>query len=513
MNEAYNIEEFSKRFVAQYTPASIAEWRDNPFIEALPELYSENEFIFLVSNLPDPEKNIQELPKELRIVLIDNLTQITVPTQQLLLIKQRFDRIIRYAYQARNPIDDPFFTTLNKKLIELGKKPRIPQNHLVSQTPPGFTILGMGGVGKSHAVATTLSLFEQIIVHRSYRDSKNQLHYLNKIQIVYLRLICPPDGTLKSLCNNFFIEVDRITGITNYSQKHGSEARSGEFVSSRMVPQMALVASLVSLGVLVIDEIQNLSKQKSGGKEAMLQFFTFLMEEMKIPVVLIGTPKAEDFLNLEFWQMRRNAGQGEIHWQPLRHHKADAKISDDTPPSEWDLFLLAIWKYQYIDSPIPLVNDKVPEDFSRTLFDESQGIIDFALKLFRLTQEHSLNTKSPMTTQMIVAVSKRLFKKMREVIQAYARSGKQDAVTLSKINDIRLKTDISLKEHQQRRTSIDPKTETTDKVPKKTPQQKIITTETISILEIYKNVNFDPQNCIQVMKSHGYICDPQEFLV
>ncbi len=80
---------------------------------------------------------------------------------------------------------------------------------------------------------------------------------------------------------------------------------------------MARVASNQSLGVLVIDEIQNLSEAKSGGHRKMLNFFVQLINTIGLPVVLVGTYKAMSVLGSEFRQMRRGTGQGDLVWDPM----------------------------------------------------------------------------------------------------------------------------------------------------------------------------------------------------
>lgn len=72
---------------------------------------------------------------------------------------------------------------------------------------------------------------------------------------------CPHDASVKGLCSEFFMEFDRLTGDNTYEKI----VRSGRATTDQIIPQMAHVAQRHGLGILVIDEIQNLSAAKSGG--------------------------------------------------------------------------------------------------------------------------------------------------------------------------------------------------------------------------------------------------------
>ena len=57
--------------------------------------------------------------------------------------------------------------------------------------------------------------------------------------------------------------------------------------------------------MLVIDEVQRISKASSGGVGEMLNFFTELVNTIGVPIVLVGTYKALSVLMGEF---HRHAG-------------------------------------------------------------------------------------------------------------------------------------------------------------------------------------------------------------
>jgi hypothetical protein len=137
-----------------------------------------------------------------------------------------------------------------------------------------------------------------------------------------------------------------------------------------MVGFMKTVAANHSLGVLIIDEIQNLKRVKD---PRMLDFFVELDNEMGVPIVLVGTPDAEDTLSGDFRRARRASGQGEMRWN---------RMQNDV---EWRYFLKALWKYQYVQKQSHLT-----DELSQVMYYESQGITDIAVKLYFLAQRYAI---------------------------------------------------------------------------------------------------------------------------
>jgi hypothetical protein len=485
-----------------------AYWTDNPLIEALPPILTEGNFFGFVTDLPPFLPEVRKRNSQQRISQLDQCMRLTVPMTSHLFLKQRFDRVIRDGYGDRNPVKNPNFLGLQEKL-ELAKKltgyalgkPPVP-------TSPGFSIIGIGGVGKTHGLDIVLSTYPQVIVHKDYADARGIIHQLQRVQIVYLKITCPPDGTLKALCDAFFQAVDSLLN-TNYYEEYGTKTNKYR-TASQMVPNMALVASLCSLGVLVIDEIQYLSKQKSGGVELMLHFFSYLMDLIQVPVILVGTPKADEILNGAFWQMRRNAGQGHFEWSRLkRDAKGDAKRN---LKCEWERFMAAVWKYQYCTKPVPLEDDLVPEALSDVLYQESQGIIDFALKLFRLSQERAINLKTEeLTSGLIAQVAKDLFGNMRVVVQAMVSGKAPKGLT---IDDIKFRVDKNYVDlhHQQNKTAIPPNADQNhapeEKMLKKSPRDSSLARP---LLDCFDAATRENHEVIGSMRAGNFIKSAREF--
>jgi len=232
-------------------------------------------------------------------------------------------------------------------------------------------------------------------------------------QVVWMKLDCPYDGSIKGLCLSFFTELDRILQ-TEYVKSFPATRNTVD----AMMQKMSVLAHTHGLGLLIIDEIQHLSLAKSGGSDKMLNFFVTLVNTIGVPVILIGTPKAHPILQGEFRQARRGSGQGDLIWNHM------------TNDESWEIMLQAMWKYQWTRHNSPLT-----AKMTNALYEETQGIIDLAVKLYGIAQIQAIFDGTERLTPEIIkksaAESLRLVKPMLDAL----RSG--DMRKIMQYDDIR----------------------------------------------------------------------------
>jgi hypothetical protein len=397
-----------ERVNAVYSEQVLKEYKGNPSIEALPPIYSKEEVIRKLSRIPDYNEEERNLEEHYRFHCIQKLFDFFEPLQKHIDIEQRFSRVIRQGYISRNPIGPEYATSLQEgyKLIKNGVYD-FDCSTRKSAKASGFTIIGISGIGKSTTLERILSLYPQVIHHIEYK-SKN----LNLYQIPWLKLDCPFDGSLKGLCINFFHAVDELLG-TDYLKKFGVGRNSVD----TMLPRMEQISNLHSIGVLIIDEIQHLSLAKSGGSSKMLNFFVTLVNTIGIPVILIGTTKALPILQGEFRQARRGSGQGDLLWDRMKND------------GYWKLLMQGMWPLQWTEKESPLT-----EEIIDTIYDESQGIIDIAVKLYAMAQIKAIvGGKELINPTIIRQTAKESLKLVRPMLEAL-RSG--DKIEISKYQDI-----------------------------------------------------------------------------
>lgn len=402
---------------AIYKEQEVIDFRGNPLIEALPEILSPEEAYDSLSYYPDFDENERRLPTHIRYHAIPRLNRFFQPVMQHLDLEQRFSRLLRYGYVSRNPNSSGYKMQLADGYRIL-KGEKIKRD--IRSTASSFTLMGFSGIGKTTAIERVLSLYPNLIVHK---------YPYNINQVVWLKLNCPHDGSLKSLCMDFFQKMDQLLS-TNYHEKFGSRRHS----ISSMVTRMGQIARLHCVGALIIDEIQHLLTTKDNNSEKMMNFFVTLVNEIGVPVIMIGTMRAKAVLQQDFRQARRGSGQGDMVWQQMK--------KDD----DWNLLIETMWEYQWNK-----IKTELTEEINQTLYDESQGIIDIAIKLFALAQGRAIETGTEkITPTLIKKVAKDDLKLVQPMLKAL-RNGHLSQ--LEKYEDI-MPMDISdyLQHHQ---TKID----------------------------------------------------------
>jgi len=393
--------------VAEYRDQDVVDYRYNPFIEALPSILSQEEVIDQLAVYPPFDPTERQLETHVRFHLVQRLFQYFQPLSVHLDLESRISRLIRQGYVYRNPIRPGFLEQID------GAQEWMRSRHVQANGNQGFrsqsalTIIGPSGLGKSTAINRILSLYPQVIVHLKYRDIE-----FSQSQLVWLRLDCPHDGSIKGLTIDFFRNVDLLLG-TRYYRQYGS----ARYPISALQPAMNQIATTYGLSLIVIDEIQHLSTAKSQGSEKMLNFFTTLVNTIGVPVVLVGTNKAAGVLQSQFRQARRGSGQGDMVWERM---KQDAS---------WDLLLEGMWDYQWVRKPVPIT----PE-LSAELYDLSQGIVDIAVKIFVMAQIRAMSSgKETLSASLFRQVANEQLRLVQPML-ASLRSG--NVRELAKYEDI-----------------------------------------------------------------------------
>lgn len=414
--------------VANYKPQLLTEYSQNPFIEALPPIFSEDNVLDRFMVIPRISEQDKQSETNIRYHVLKRVKNFIQPLPIHFEVERRLSTLIRRGYLARNPLDKTFFERI-RMLHELREDEEQAHKYIderlnhIRSTADSLSIIGISGIGKTTAIERLLLMYPQVIKHEIYEQQP-----FNRTQIVWLKIDCPYDGSLSTLCKSFFKAIDDLLG-TRYLEKFGYLNR----VTSTMLLHMTSLASMYGIGVLVIDEIQHLLHAKND-QEEMLNFFVTLSNTVGIPTVLIGTSKAQQLFKGNFRQARRAASDGAIIWD---------RMAEDS--EEWEFFLETLWELQCLKTCSELT-----DEVKKTFYEECQGITSVAVILFILAQERALFDESNEDEIITEKVLKQTAQKDMKIIQPMLNAIRNnDFASMYKYEDIMINLDELMMNHKR----------------------------------------------------------------
>lgn len=394
---------------------------DNYLIDTLPPLPLPDDIINNWGFPKVPSDDERSLSDNVRIEVVRNIKRFVLPLENFVRVALEVPILIREGYKARNPMNNDYlqridllrreaknhYTSFFKNISEI--------NSNLRSTADSFTVLGISGMGKSTAVELALLTQPQIIIHATYNGEPCPV----REQILWVKLECP--STRKALCREFFSAIDNIL---NYKGREEQPNYYAKFVvggrsTDDLIDSLKVVVSNHAIGVLVIDEIQHLLNE-GNDKDKILNFLVQLENKVGIPIILIGTPKANPIISKELMMGRRACGEGSIIWDRMMRNQ-----------EEWNFFIGILWKYQYTKRFIPL-----DDNLNDTMYKYSQGITAIAVNLFRLAQERAILSRSEwLNVSIIRDVAMKELSLVRPMVEAFELG---DKVSIRKYSDMDL---------------------------------------------------------------------------
>ncbi|MEK3979692.1 ATP-binding protein [Psychrobacillus sp. FSL K6-2836] len=413
---------------ADYKKQALLEYNNNPFIEALPPIFDEDDVLERFMLTPRITLQDKQSERNIRYHVLKRVKNFIQPLPIHFEVERRLSTLIRRGYLARNPLDKSFLERIRvlHQLREDGEEAHkyIDERlNYIRSTADSLSIIGISGIGKTTAIERLLLMYPQVIKHETYEGQP-----FNRTQIVWLKIDCPYDGSLSTLCKGFFKAIDDLLG-TRYLEKFGYLSR----VTSTMLLHMTSLASMYGIGVLVIDEIQHLLYSKND-QEEMLNFIVTLSNTVGIPTVLIGTSKAEKLFTGNFRQARRAASEGSIIWD---------RMAEDS--EEWEFFFETLWELECLKT-----RSEITDDLKKIFYDECQGITSVAVCLFILAQERAMFDEDNVNEIIDSTVIKKTAKVDMQIIQPMLNAIRTNNLKdMMKYEDIMINLDELMINHKR----------------------------------------------------------------
>jgi hypothetical protein len=399
----------------------LQEYDNNILISALPDLLPLEEVIDRLTEdflFDDTERR---LPPHLRLHAVMRLARFFTPLSQHLALYSSIMLALRQGYIGRHPGTVEYSAYRQVALARFYGEANAVQTASYKSNACSFAFLGCSGTGKSYSVLHILRSIGQTIPH---------VEPVSVVQVAWLYVECPHKGNLKGLCLRIFAALDEALKTTTYRRDYGYRRATVE----EMLLDIQQLFTIHAVGLLVIDEIQNLREAHQTDKSAITRFFVLLVNSVGVPVISVGTLGAVSVFNSVFSNARRASGLGSIIWYPLPRGK-DAE-------DEWPDFVRQLWRGQWTATPTELTSAILD-----AFYDETQGVLDLLVILYMLCQiqlvlltamaqvgNPTAQPDETITVDLIRAVAAEKFQLVQPILTAL-RDGRRD--TLADLDDLR----------------------------------------------------------------------------
>lgn len=316
----------------------------------IPEMKQGEELISALSVLPEYHDNVRNENQAVRMMELSAIQRIYVPSEMSIEIYSKM-----YLALVRS---------LQKKSTNIAIKQRYENYKAIQQQSyngilggsDSFTIIGTSGIGKSSAISRAIS----VIAENRIIETKNLCTPI----IPFLVVQCPFDSSVKGLLFEILRKVDETLGSNYYQFALKARATTDMLIGS--VAQVALN----HIGMLVVDEIQNVANSKNG--KSLIGALTQLINNSGISICMVGTPESAVFFEQAMQLARRSVG---------------LKYTTMNYDEYFQSFFKVLFKYQYTKQ-----RTEITPVIIEWLYEHSSGIVSVVISLIYDAQEIAILT-------------------------------------------------------------------------------------------------------------------------
>ncbi|SEJ71075.1 AAA domain-containing protein [Propionispira arboris] len=379
-------------------------------INVLPRMKSGTDLITALEVLPKYNPASCNADAPVRLMALSDLYRVYIPSQMSLEIYSKL------------------YLALLRSMQKKGTKLAIQQQNqnyraIIQQEYSGimggsdsFTIIGTSGIGKSSAISRSINLITE---NRVIEVDNPYTHVVPSVIVQ-----CPFDSSVKGLLLEVLRKVDEVLDSKYYQNALRARATTDMLIGS--VSQVALN----HIGMLVVDEIQNVANSKNG--KSLIGALTQLINNSGISICMVGTPESSRFFESAMQLARRSVG---LQYTTMSN---DKYFQD---------FCKVMFKYQYVKQ-----KTEITDGILAWLYEHSAGITSVVVALIHDAQEIAiLNGKEILNLESLNEAYEQRLSLLHGYIQPSISHGKQTSkikkktpistamVTQNKISDDRIR--------------------------------------------------------------------------
>ena len=301
-------------------------------LKSIPPMITGGELRQALAVTPEYDINICYASAAERLIALNNLYEIYYPFEMSTQIYSKL-------YLA-------LIRSLQKKTTKFAVQQR-SQNYRAShgQSYSGivggsdsFTIIGRSGIGKSTAISRAISLVG------GHKIIETESPYSKIIPVLVVQ--CPWDSSIKGLFLSILRTIDETLETRYYQDAIRTHATTDLLIGT------VSNACLNHIGLLVVDEVQNVVNSKNGRN--LIGSLTQLINNSGISIAMVGTPESAPFFEQDYKLARRSLG---------------LSINEIPFDSDFAGFVTTLYRYKYVSGEMILTDGII-----QWLYEHSGGI-------------------------------------------------------------------------------------------------------------------------------------------
>lgn len=356
-------------------------------VTKLPLMLTGKELDAAMSILPDMDTEAMQDSTALRLIALSDMYKVFVPNQMSREIYSKLYLALLRSLQKKESIIRNRQGAENHKAI-------MQQNYSgIIGGSDSFTIIGASGIGKSSAISRAV----QLLTHNRIIEMDEP--YAKILPCVLVQ--CPFDSSPKQLLLEIIRVVDEQLGSCYYPKATSLRATTDMLIGT--VAQIALN----HIGILIVDEIQNIALSKNGRN--LLGVLLQLINCSGISIAMIGTPECTDFFTQAMQLARRSLG---LQYDSLPYG------------AEFEQLCRILFQYQYVKEPL-----KLDETVLRWMYEHSSGNVSSVVTLLHDAQEIAIMEG---TDKLNLDVLNNAYKNRMKMLHAYIAPSKKPQTSRKK---------------------------------------------------------------------------------
>lgn len=311
----------------------------------LPSMKSGADLFSALEVLPKYDDTIRTEDVPVRLMALSDLYRIYVPSQMSLEIYSKMYLALLRSLQKKG-------TKLAVQQKNQNYKAVIQQEYSgIMGGSDSFTIIGASGIGKSSAISRAIRL----ITENRVIEVENP--YTKIIPCICVQ--CPFDSSVKGMLLEILRKVDEMI-----ESKYYENALRARTTTDMLIGSVSQVA-LNHIGLLVVDEIQNVCNSKNG--KSLVGMLTQLINNSGISICMVGTPESAVFFEQAVQLARRSLG--------LRYDVMEYG-------TDFRNFCEIVFSYQYVKQ-----KTEITDGIVEWLYEHTSGNISVVVSLIHDAQE------------------------------------------------------------------------------------------------------------------------------